>query len=893
MIKPALFTDSKENNLPILIVDKIGILGQELAKKLSQESLVIFLSERNIEAENTVHIPFLKKIPAIPDNTYAHQIIIDEHMELPKDLIEEFIKKAKHDNSSIVLVININFVNQDLIDKYLSFFDELKVVLTGDIFTDDILYDTSSWINKFIKSVQSEGRINIPGDGTMLSTPIYLEDAVLGILQAVLVENEQEKVFFLFPKFKPTLLSIAHTFQKIEPDIKIDFVKFPKNEKEVREIVIDGKYILDENYNLYKAVKKINLKFKKKENKAYSKKEQSEEKNKTNNIFLGIIITVIFFFLMPIISTILFSGIGIYFTSSLKNEIQNENFAMAKNYAFYSYNFFVLSKKSFSVFLKEAEFIRQEDKLEDISEKINQGIEISGVSYSLLESFDKVKKIFEGKSNSQKEDFLKATDDLKNALVIYQKQQQLNNIPEAIESKLNEIVNFTSSTIDTWPEILGLNGKKTYLVLFQNNMELRPGGGFIGSYGILTLDKGRVINFTIHDVYDADGQLKGHVEPPFPIRRYLSSLNWFLRDSNFSTDFSKNAAAAAVFLNSETRQVVDGVIGVDLSFVKNLLSAIGPVNVVDYKETVNSKNLFEVTNSHVQEDFFSGSTKKKDFLRALFNSISLKLASDKNISYLNALQSLALSLSEKHIFFAFNNKNIQSVFAINGWGATLFDNRKAADTNINDYIGISEANLGANKVNYYISRNVSQTTSIEKDGSIKGSLKVDFKNNAEKLTDKKNAYKNYFRVVLPLGANLDNIQIDGKKQVVVDAITDPSNYEQKGFRPPTGLEVEKLNESGKTIYGFLTIIEEGEIKSIIINYTLLGKLNLTKPSFLYSLKVIKQPGIDSFPYEFSLILPENLTAINLPKEIKQNDNMLSTATEITKDKELSISLTKK
>src|SRR3972149_4389357 len=728
MIKPALFTDSKENNLPILIVDKIGILGQELAKKLSQESLVIFLSERNIEAENTVHIPFLKKIPAIPDNTYAHQIIIDEHMELPKDLIEEFIKKAKHDNSSIVLVININFVNQDLIDKYLSFFDKLKVVLTGDIFTDDILYDTSSWINKFIKSVQSEGRINIPGDGTMLSTPIYLEDAVLGILQAVLVENEQEKVFFLFPKFKPTLLSIAHTFQKIEPDIKIDFVKFPKNEKEVREIVIDGKYILDENYNLYKAVKKINLKFKKKENKAYSKKEQSEEKNKTNNIFLGIIITVIFFFLMPIISTILFSGIGIYFTSSLKNEIQNENFAMAKNYAFYSYNFFVLSKKSFSVFLKEAEFIRQEDKLEDISEKINQGIEISGVSYSLLESFDKVKKIFEGKSNSQKEDFLKATDDLKNALVIYQKQQQLNNIPEAIESKLNEIVNFTSSTIDTWPEILGLNGKKTYLVLFQNNMELRPGGGFIGSYGILTLDKGRVINFTIHDVYDADGQLKGHVEPPFPIRRYLSSLNWFLRDSNFSTDFSKNAAAAAVFLNSETRQVVDGVIGVDLSFVKNLLSAIGPVNVVDYKETLNSNNLFEVTNSHVQEDFFSGSTKKKDFLRALFNSISLKLASDKNISYLNALQSLALSLSEKHIFFAFNNKNIQSVFAINGWGATLFDNRKTADTNINDYIGISEANLGANKVNYYISRNVSQTTSIEKDGSIKGSLKVDFKN---------------------------------------------------------------------------------------------------------------------------------------------------------------------
>src|SRR4030042_5948833 len=166
MIKPAFFTDSKKNSLPILIVDKIGIIGQGLAKKLNQESLVIVLSEKKIEAENTLHIPFLKKIPSIPDNTYAYQIIIDDHMELPRDLIEEFIKKAKHDNSSIVLAININFVDQDLMDKYLSSYTKLKTVLTGDIFAEDVLYDTSSWINKFIKSVQTEGRINIPGDGT-------------------------------------------------------------------------------------------------------------------------------------------------------------------------------------------------------------------------------------------------------------------------------------------------------------------------------------------------------------------------------------------------------------------------------------------------------------------------------------------------------------------------------------------------------------------------------------------------------------------------------------------------------------------------------------------------------------------------------------------------------
>src|SRR3989338_4365332 len=56
-------------------------------------------------------------------------------------------------------------------------------------------------------------------------------------------------------------------------------------------------------------------------------------------------------------------------------------------------------------------------------------------------------------------------------------------------------------------------GKKTYLVLFQNNLEIRPTGGFIGSYGLLTIEDGHVSDFRIFDVYQADGQLKGHVEP--------------------------------------------------------------------------------------------------------------------------------------------------------------------------------------------------------------------------------------------------------------------------------------------------------------------------------------------------------------------------------------------
>src|SRR5258708_31859868 len=63
------------------------------------------------------------------------------------------------------------------------------------------------------------------------------------------------------------------------------------------------------------------------------------------------------------------------------------------------------------------------------------------------------------------------------------------------------------------PELLGMNGKKTYLLLFQNNTELRPGGGFIGAYGLVSFDKAKMGQITIHNTYDADGQLKKHIEP--------------------------------------------------------------------------------------------------------------------------------------------------------------------------------------------------------------------------------------------------------------------------------------------------------------------------------------------------------------------------------------------
>lgn len=890
----ALKTFEKKHEYPILIVDKLGLIGQKLTQELKSESLIIFVSEKATEEENVIHVPYLKKIPTIPDNTYSHIFIIDEYGKIAKDFLSQFVQKAKHDNSKLVVVININYLNEEFAYNCLSSYEKVSIIIFSDIFAKDFIFDNSTTVNKFIKQIRDHRAIEVPGDGTAQTNPVFLDDVVLGILQASFIEGENSRIFFLYPKHKPTLLSLAHMFQKKDALVKIDFSPKLKIKKEKLDINLEGRYLLEDDYDLSSRIKQVDI-----ENNEVPEVKRGEYESLSPSrrfpityLFTSVTLILIFFFILPLISTLILSAGGGFYLVSLKNNLENQKLSDAKTSAFNGYNLLRLAKTSSTLLAKEAAFLGREKDLYFISEKINQGIEISYSASVVLDNIEKIKSVISGNSKNQTEDFTKISDDLKNALVVYQKQKQAGNIPRAIDEKLSSIINFTSTTMDLWPDILGFNGTKTYMVLLQNNMELRPGGGFIGSYGILSLNQGIVKGFKIFDVYDADGQLKSRVEPPFAIRRYFSSKNWYLRDSNFDVDFSKDAVASAVFLNSEMHQGVDGVIGVDLSFVKKLLMAIGPVRVSDYNETINSNNLFQSVSSHTQKNFFAGSTQKKDFLSALYSSIQQKVSSNNDVSYLSLVSAISDSVYEKHIVFAFNNVSLQSTFSVNGWGSTLFDQRPRLGNTINDFLGINEANLGANKVNYFITRSISHNLNIKNDGSVNGNLKINFKNSASKTLGKDGFYKSFLRIILPQGSTIDSLKIDGIQQEIVNAITDPVKYEAKNFIPPTGLEVYKQDEEGKTIYGFLNLVDNGKLRVIDINYSLLAKLDLSKSDFSYDLKLFKQPGIDSIPYNFSLNYPNSLRPLNLSKSLTKDTNRVFMSEDVTKDMQVQVNLAK-
>ena len=142
------------------------------------------------------------------------------------------------------------------------------------------------------------------------------------------------------------------------------------------------------------------------------------------------------------------------------------------------------------------------------------------------------------------------------------------------------------------PEILGWNGPRRYLVLTQDPAELRPTGGFIGSFGIIAFDKGRLTEHTFKDVALLDLPPKyPFVTAPVALSSYLlgPTQSWQLADSNWAPDFPTSAAdAIRLYRNEGGSGQVDGVLGLTTYTIDQLLTLTGPITVPEYGATVAS-----------------------------------------------------------------------------------------------------------------------------------------------------------------------------------------------------------------------------------------------------------------------------------------------------------------
>lgn len=469
-----------------------------------------------------------------------------------------------------------------------------------------------------------------------------------------------------------------------------------------------------------------------------------------------------------------------------------------------------------------------------------------------LDTIKKNVKIIEENINNLNQDIPKSLPSSKNI------KDNLTQMLDLI-TRLKQILPHTHS-------LLAKNSEKTYLLLFANNMELRPGGGFIGSFGLLRVKDYTIEEIKVYDVYDADGQLVAHVEPPDAIRRYLNQPNWFLRDSAFSPDLLENYAQAKYFLEKEMGfKSFSGAFLITTSAVQNMLAAFPELYLPDFNEKVNQKNFYLKTQYYSEKNFFPGSIQKKNFLGSLTKTILLEL---ENASPGELAKALKKSLDEKQIALYFDDPKLQKVMDLFYWSGRTIQPKctDEAQNCLSGYIFPIDANLGLNKVNFFVTRHMELKITFDEQGKIHNTFSIQFNNDSADVFPG-GTYRNFFQFYLPKNITLKNISKDG---VLIEDFSEENDQFKK--------------------IGFFVEIPPKSSTLIKINYQL--DENLNKGRNIYQLIVQKQIGAANSDLAIQLNIAKKLHLLNQNFAALVKDNQIIYNTSLSSDKIFLVELIK-
>lgn len=415
--------------------------------------------------------------------------------------------------------------------------------------------------------------------------------------------------------------------------------------------------------------------------------------------------------------------------------------------------------------------------------------------------------------------------------------------------RARDIVGYTEKLLTLYPRIGGFRRKQTFLVLLQNSMELRPTGGFVGSLLLVTFADGKMENLEVQDVYTADGQLKGHIDPPLPIREILGQEHWYLRDSNWDPNFAVSGAQAAWFYEKEMGIVPDGVIAISLPMVTKLLEVTGPVELLDFNERISAGNFFAKSLLYTETDFFPGSTQKKDFLGALTNAVLTRVTTDRSLPPGQLLRVMTDAIQARDVQFYFADSELQSLVSQWGWSGGVDIGVCEAPVRelpcIGDGAGLVEANLGVNKTNFFVSREALSQITIDPDGSIEHAFTMKIKNDAPVKPDGSGTYQAYVRLLVPAGAQVGEVSVDG----AIAPMRDVSNI----VPPPAPYW---FLESGGP-YSVIHVpvsVPPRQVRQLAVSWTQRNKLVFEK-SVMYQYTLRKQPGVSEVPWNTVIRYP--------------------------------------
>lgn len=436
------------------------------------------------------------------------------------------------------------------------------------------------------------------------------------------------------------------------------------------------------------------------------------------------------------------------------------------------------------------------------------------------------------------------------------------------------------------PVVLGAdgNGPKTYLLLVQNEDELRPTGGFITTVGRLVVQDGEIVSLDFEGVdNEQEDWTRPYPAAPWQLQEYMNAEVLILRDSNWFADFPTSARWAEYLFSYNHADSLDGVIAFDQQFLVILLGALGPLEVEGAPYPITSSNVIEYMRSAklppagepVPPNWY-----RKTFIEDIADAILRELVGGGNKDWRGLGFALTRALGERHLLMRFDDPALTSLLAEHDWDNAVrpFDG---------DFLMITDTNIGFNKTNALVDISLSYDVDLTDLSAPKGSLVLNHRNNssrdvqcmhfdsgqtpADYMYPMNRCYWSYLRVYKQSGAEL----------VAASPHEIPAEMILLGKTVPARVDLLDETIAGVQGFGTLLVVPGGGSLSTGFEFALPDSVVLSEADsdrLTYRLKVQKQPGRLADPLVIRIHLPNRsqVEKVNLEPLIQGSDLLIET-----------------
>lgn len=443
-------------------------------------------------------------------------------------------------------------------------------------------------------------------------------------------------------------------------------------------------------------------------------------------------------------------------------------------------------------------------------------------------------------------------------------------------------------------KLLGHDQWQRYLIIFLNNNELRGGGGFMGSFAILDIDRGEIKNLEIPGggTYDIQGQLIPKVISPEPL--HLINARWEFQDANWWPDFPTTAKKIQWFYQNANGPSVDGVITITSTLMERLLEIFGPIEMPEYGRDISSENFVIETQKIVELEYDKEENRPKQFIADLAPKLLEKIFSSQGDQLAQLFNVLKQGLNERQFLVYFNDNQIEDIVTDFGWSGEL----RQTD---GDYLSVVHSNIAGGKTDGVIKETIEHQAQVQADGSIIDTVKLIRRHTGVPGENIFTGVQNnsYVRFYVPLGSTL--LQAEGFKKPPEKLFEEPEDDYQvdldlisveSGHLKDEETDTDIYRENGKTVFGNWLQLKPGEVQETIIKYRLPFKLALEGQNiFYYSLLVQKQAGSLGSELKSYLALNEQLKPLaKFPAGLSSDDKGVSFNATLTTDQFYGVAL---